>query len=255
MIAPLVQVSKAEPSLHRLADAERDRDDVGDHGRPQAERNRHRHLFQHEVDHADRAEIALPEVEVHVVPDHRQEPFERRLVEPEFALEVGDELGRQPACADVVVGSAAACRDLSPAPGDALEHVAFALDLGQDLFDRPARDELHQGKVDDHDSEQRGNDQQQPSEDVSAHDVGRPAFCRRALCPGASSSGPPKCTASRSACAFSALYHQIESRPCQTAADCPRRGGRTDRNRRSCARPCTIAAPRCAARAAPGRVP
>ena len=59
--------------LHRLADAERNRDEIGDEGEPQAERDRHRHLLDHQVDDRLVAEIALAEIEGEIVLHHQEE--------------------------------------------------------------------------------------------------------------------------------------------------------------------------------------
>ena len=63
MMTPEVQTSKREPSRHRLADAERDRDQVGQQRHPEAERDRDRQLLLDQLQHADVAEIALAEIE------------------------------------------------------------------------------------------------------------------------------------------------------------------------------------------------
>ena len=47
--------------------------------------------------------------------------------------------------------------------------TAAILDLAEDLFHRPARGELRDDEVQQHDAEQRWQDQQQPSGDISAH--------------------------------------------------------------------------------------
>ena len=49
--------------LHRLADAERDRDQIAQKRHPDAERDRDRQLLLDELQHADVAEIALAEIE------------------------------------------------------------------------------------------------------------------------------------------------------------------------------------------------
>src|SRR5690606_8365437 len=95
--------------LNRLAYAERDRDQIGDQRDPQAERNRHRHLFEDEVDDRNVAEEALAEVEAGIVPQHPEEAFQRRLVEAELLFQPGDEFGIEPLCAAISRRDLAAC--------------------------------------------------------------------------------------------------------------------------------------------------
>src|SRR5581483_579089 len=76
-----------------LADAERDRDGVGEKRHPQPERDRHRHSLLDQLEHARVAEIALAEVEQEIVLDHHGEAFISRLVEAELLLEALDEFG------------------------------------------------------------------------------------------------------------------------------------------------------------------
>lgn len=98
--------------LDRLADAERDRDQIGDQRDPQAERDRHRHLLKDQVDHRDVAEIAVAEVEAGIVPQHLAEAFERRLVEAELLFQPGDELGIESLRAPIFGTAGAAARSL-----------------------------------------------------------------------------------------------------------------------------------------------
>src|SRR6202008_1449529 len=77
----------------RLADAERDRDQVGHQRQPDAGRHRDRELLLDELDHAGVAEIALAEIEGRKIPDHQPEALPGRLVEAELLLEALDELG------------------------------------------------------------------------------------------------------------------------------------------------------------------
>jgi len=53
--------------------------------------------------------------------------------------------------------------DVGPGAGNAFEHVAAALQLGNHLFNRATGHELHQCKVDDHDAQKRGDHQQKTS--------------------------------------------------------------------------------------------
>src|SRR5690606_12778377 len=129
----------------RLADAERDRDRVGKQRRPQAERDRHRHLLEDEVDDADRAEIALAEVEGQVVAEHDEETLMRGLVEAELALELLDESGRQTLGAAVLAAATPAAGVAGA--GDPVERPGLALDPGDHLLDRTARHELDEDEV------------------------------------------------------------------------------------------------------------
>ncbi|MGY3294847.1 hypothetical protein ACVWWP_007914 [Bradyrhizobium sp. LM3.6] len=86
-------MSKRVPSLTRLADAERNRDQVGQQCQPDAERDRDRQLLLDQLDHADIAEVALAEIEAGEIPHHQREPLGRRLVEAELHLQLLDEIG------------------------------------------------------------------------------------------------------------------------------------------------------------------
>ena len=99
---------EARAVAHRLGDAERDRDEVDEQRGPQAERDRHRHLLQHQVDHALVAEEALAEIEDEVVLHHDEEALVDRLVEAVHLLDALDQLLGQAARA--AIGAAAAAR-------------------------------------------------------------------------------------------------------------------------------------------------
>src|SRR6185436_13115474 len=58
---------------HRLADSERDRNQIGQKRHPDAERHRNRQLLLDELDHADVAKIALAEIEARKIPHHQRE--------------------------------------------------------------------------------------------------------------------------------------------------------------------------------------
>ena len=77
---------------HRLADAERDRDQVAQQRHPDAERNRDRQFFLDQLQHADVAKIALAEIEADVVPHHDEKTLVGRLVEAELLFQAFDEL-------------------------------------------------------------------------------------------------------------------------------------------------------------------
>ena len=149
MTMPLVQTSKAEPSLTALRMPSGMEIEVGQERDPQAERDRHRHLLEDQVDHRDVAEIALAEIEADIVPQHQAEALERRLVEAELLFELGDEFGVEPLCAAVFGRAFAAFaearrrRAVAAAAADAVAGVAaLAGQLGDDLLDRAARREL-----------------------------------------------------------------------------------------------------------------
>ena len=60
-----------------FSDAERDRDHVGEKRRPQPERDRDRHLLDHQLDHRLVVEEALAEIEAQIVADHDEEALGR----------------------------------------------------------------------------------------------------------------------------------------------------------------------------------
>ena len=74
-------------------------------------------------------------------------------------------------CGAAVVADRAAAAAAAAAAADAVEGVALLLELGQHLLDRAAGHELHQHEVDEQDAEERRDDEQQPAEDVGAHQV------------------------------------------------------------------------------------
>lgn len=169
----------SRPTFRRpsSSDAERDRDEVDQERRPQAERDRHRHLLDHQVDHLLVAEEALAEVEHQVVLHHQQEAFADRLVEAVHLLDALDQLLRQPARAAIGaaaargVGRGAAHRlAAGRAAREALGGVdRRALDLRDHLLDRSAGRRLDHEEVDHHDAEQGRYHQQQASQDVGGH--------------------------------------------------------------------------------------
>ena len=161
---------------HRVGDAERNRDHVNQQGRPQPQRDRHRHLLDYQVDHPAVAEEALAKVEADIVPQHHEEALAHRLVEAELALESLDQLGIEPLGATILAGDAAAALaagvdDVGGAgAADPRGEVdAGAFDGGDELLDGPARRRLDDEEVDHHDPEQGGDDQQQPTDDVGEH--------------------------------------------------------------------------------------
>src|SRR5262249_59750830 len=77
--------------LDRFADAERDRDQIGQQGKPDAERDGDRQLLLDELEHRGVAKIALAEIEAQIVPQHEEEALVGWLVEAELLLQALDE--------------------------------------------------------------------------------------------------------------------------------------------------------------------
>src|SRR5690606_20762697 len=82
--------------LHRLADAERDRDEVGQQRHPYPERYGDGQLLLDEIEDTDVAEVALAEVERQVIPHHHVEALVGGLVEAKLLFEGFDESGVEP---------------------------------------------------------------------------------------------------------------------------------------------------------------
>src|SRR5262249_25817804 len=131
--------------LHRLADAERYRDQIGQKRQPEAERDRDRQLLLDELDDADGAEIALAEIEARVIPDHQQQACGRRLVEAELLLQLLDEIRVEPLRAAIfrIDGVAAgadlsrrALREITAARNARAAAGVGARELRNDAFDR-----------------------------------------------------------------------------------------------------------------------
>lgn len=118
----------------------------------------------------------LAEIEAHVVPDHADETFERRLVEAELLLELGDEGRVQPLCAAILEVAALlhAAAEIVAAAGDAVHRPAFAGEARQHLLDRAAGRELDDDEGNGHDAEQRRDHQQQAAQDIGAHQPASP---------------------------------------------------------------------------------
>ena len=192
---------------HGLSDAERDRDEVGEKRRPQAERQGHRHLVDHEVDDAAVAEEARAEVEDGIVLHHQQEALADRPVEAVHLLDALDQLGRQAARA--AIGAVAANRArLVAVVVAAAHHLARraaaealggahgrALDARDHLLDRAAGGGLHDEEVQHHDAKQRRHHQDQPAQDVGEHYrvAARITSCPRAAAPCPSPDRPTRC--------------------------------------------------------------
>src|SRR5690606_24019940 len=108
-----------------------------------------------------------------------------------------DESGRQTLGAAVLAAATPAAGVAGA--GDPVERPGLALDPGDHLLDRTARHELDEDEVDEQDPEERGDDQQEPAEDIGAHLL-RPVPFQNA-------------PAARSSAARSASYHQKSTSP------------------------------------------
>ena len=148
--------------LHRLADAERDRDEVGDQRHPQAERDRHRQLLADQRDDGDLREIRSPEVETTVVPQHLCKTHHRRLVEAELLFELLAEGRVDPLRAAVARGEVAAAPALAG---------AARLHLRDHPLDRAARRKLHDDEGDEQDADDRRHHQQEAADHIGEHGV------------------------------------------------------------------------------------
>ena len=159
----------------RLADAERNRDRIGDEGHPHAERDRHRQLLPDELQDRHVAIVAPAEIEGRVVAHQDPEALERGLVEAVLLLELLDEFrieALRPAIArgDVAAGLRRACADLPAAAAEACARALVrALQLRDRALDRAAGHELHDGEGDSHDAEDRRDHQQEAAQDIGEH--------------------------------------------------------------------------------------
>jgi hypothetical protein len=166
---------------HRLADAERDRDEIRDQRHPEAERDRDRHLFLDQLDHGHVAEVALAEIERQVILHHQQEALGRRLVEPELLFEALDEFGIQPLRAAILRGDAvtrplaklaliAAAERIAASAAQSLRSRNVApRQLGDHLLDRTTRRELDDDEADQHDPEHGRDDEQHAFQEIGSH--------------------------------------------------------------------------------------
>ena len=164
----------------RLADAERNRDGVGEQRHPQPERDRHRHSLLDQLEHARVAEIALAEIEQEIVLDHHAEAHIGRLVEAELLLQALDELGVEPLRAaifgrrrDIARQAALAWPRPCRIAAAAAEHRGGAgigaRQLGDEALDRSARRELHDDEGHQHDAEHGRDDEQDAAKDIGGH--------------------------------------------------------------------------------------
>src|SRR5439155_15998394 len=145
---------------HRLADAERNRDEIGEEKGPHAEADRHRQLFLDELPYVLVLKEAPAKIKARELANHLDKARRSRLVE---AVEFLDFLYLRRVHA------------LTPAiragPGSARSERAFgaalaALQLVDHLLDRSAGHELDDDEGDEKDPEQRRDHQQQPLQDV-----------------------------------------------------------------------------------------
>ena len=70
----------------RLLNAQRNGNQIGGERHPEPERDGDGQFFPDQCEDADIAEIALAEIEARVIPQHQEEAFVGRLVEPELLL-------------------------------------------------------------------------------------------------------------------------------------------------------------------------
>ena len=167
---------------HRLGNAQGYGNSIGQQCHPQAQRDRHRHFFDHQVDHRDIAKIALAKVKADVVAQHEEEALERRLVEAELLLQLLDEFRVQPLRAAIfaaraftaglggIAGAEVAAGFARNARGG---RNISAGKLGNHLFHRPARGELNHQKTHRHDAKQGWHDKQQTTNEIGDHGLAR----------------------------------------------------------------------------------
>ncbi len=174
-----VQVSKGEPSLDRLADAERDRNQIGEQRHPDAERHRDRQLLLDQLQHAGVAEKALAEIEGGEIPQHQAEALIGRLVEAELLLQILDEFRVEPLGAAILgihavrraaLRLAARTEIAALRARDARCRAGIAArDLRDDALDRAAGRELHDHEGHQHDPEQGRDHEQDTTDNVGGH--------------------------------------------------------------------------------------
>ncbi len=115
---------------------------------------------------------AFAEIEANIVPHHLPEARERRLVEAELLVELGDQLRIEPLGA-AIFGTAVIDSLLGETIGAAGQAacgiVGLPGELCDNLFDRAARRELDDGEGNRHDADDGRDHQQQTSEDIGAH--------------------------------------------------------------------------------------
>src|SRR6185437_10642213 len=90
--------------FHRFADAERNRNEIGEQRRPEAERDRYRQLLRDKLDHRLTLVEAGAEIEAQIILQHDPETLGRRLVETVDLVELFDDLGIEAARAAILIG-------------------------------------------------------------------------------------------------------------------------------------------------------
>ena len=200
---------EARAVSHRLPDAERNRDRVGDERHPHAERDRDRQLLLDQLEHRHVTIIALAEVEGRIVAHENPEPLERRLVEAVLFLELLDEfrieaLRAAIARRDVAARLRRAGADLAAAAAEPSRRALVrALQLRDRALDRPAGHELHDRERDRHDAEDGRDHQKQAAQDIGEH--ASSAGLRRAE--------RPALRQSPMVLAFASSHHQVPGAP------------------------------------------
>jgi hypothetical protein len=158
---------------------QRDRHEIGEKGRPQADRDRYRQLVANEAHDAPVLEEAVAEIEHQVVLHHQLEAFERRLVETVLVDKLTDQRRIDPAGAPVKrIAAVLLWRRLVLPAADALGRAhGVALELGDHCLHRAARRRLHDDEIEHHDREQRRDHQQDATDRIGDHFCGSSCFC------------------------------------------------------------------------------
>src|SRR5260221_7027072 len=166
---------KAAAVAHRFANAERDRDEIADERRPQAQRDRNRQLLPDEAHHRRVAVEARAEIKGEVVADHDPEALGRRLVEAIELVELSDEFRIEAACAArLILAGGGAAAHFAAAAAYAPERAGVgALELSDQLLDRPTRRGLHDDEVHQDDGEQCRDHQQDAADQGTEYRSGR----------------------------------------------------------------------------------
>ena len=171
---------------HRLADAERNRDQIAQQRHPDAERDRDWEFLLDQLDDADVAEIALAEIEARIVPQHQEKALIGRLVEAELLFQALDEGGIEPLRAAIfgvdlhLRGAAGALgAEITTGTGDARGCAGVAAgELRDDALHRAAGRELYHREGHQHDPEDGGDHEQQAADDVGGHSRNSARCCQ-----------------------------------------------------------------------------
>ena len=162
---------------YRLADAERDRDQIAQQRHPDAERDRDRQFLLDKLDDADVAKIAVAEIEARIVPEHLEKAHIGGLVEAELLFQALDEFGIETLRAaifgiEVHLGGAVGAlgAEVSTGTGDARGCAGVAAgELRDHAFHRAAGRELDDGEGHQHDPKDSGDHEQKSAKDVGGH--------------------------------------------------------------------------------------